>query len=1100
VRLTGDVPALVGRSTLLGAADPGQSLQLAVSLPLRNRSALEQLLRDQTDRSSPRYHRWLTPAQFTAQFGPSADQVTQVQRALAGLGLGVTSVSANSALVHVFASVAQAERAFGVQINRYRAPGGRSFYAPNQGPQVPGDLAQSISGIAGLDNGSTQHPLLRAQDVTGPPYTPNDLRTLYGYSTYGGSGQTVALVEFQGFLQSNLSAFDLRYGLPALTAASLQLVQVGNAAYTEPARGSDQIGEDEVELDVEVVHGVARNANIAVYEATNDDAGITGVYSQIASDDLASVVSTSWGDCEAGYSATTRDAIEASLSQMAAQGQTVLAASGDYGRYDCTGAPPGVSVDYPASSPYVTGVGGTTLHANNTATGYGSETSWDSSAGATGGGYSALYSRPSWQQTACTTGTMRCVPDVAADGDPDTGYSVYVQSGNAGALIDMGGTSAAAPLWAAAIAGLDQAAAGAGLGSMGPLNPALYPLLLTTYAHDFHDITSGTTTRANAATTGYDTATGLGSPQIDNLIADLLSHPTDFATGTPTSPGASTSTATRTATGTPTNSRTSTPTATRTGTATSTGTATDSPTATNSPQSSATPTATPTRTDTRTTTPTGSPTGTRTASATSTPGSTGTTTPTRTGTATSTSTATSTATPTATSTPSHPTLVASPTVVVPEGALTLQGSGFTAHHTISVEWNGGLISTVPSSVTTDGSGNFTASITIPGDAVPNTSVTITASDSVHTAAAQVTIAGSTGGATDTGTPSATRSPTITATATPTLTPTGTQLPVGNTNLITNGGFETGLAGWTVDGNPAPAISTAQEHSGKAAALLGTVQSPEPLGTSDLSQTISIPAGAGDPILTFWYYPATTDIVQFDWQQVDIRSAAGTVLAQVLKQASNARAWIPVNYDLSPYRGQTIQVHFLVHQDGYGDPTSMLLDDVAVTEGTGVAPTATATVAAGGQQLMQNPGFEDGATGWIFAGQPAPTLVSAGVHGGRSALLLGALSTPEPLGDAVAYQDVAIPSGVHHAILNFWYRPATTDVVQFDWQEVDVRDTAGNLLSQLMKIAANAQAWQPASADLTGYAGKTVRLYFAVHEDGYGDPTSMLLDDITLTTS
>jgi hypothetical protein len=135
------------------------------------------------------------------------------------------------------------------------------------------------------------------------------------------------------------------------------------------------------------------------------------------------------------------------------------------------------------------------------------------------------------------------------------------------------------------------------------------------------------------------------------------------------------------------------------------------------------------------------------------------------------------------------------------------------------------------------------------------------------------------------------------------------------------------------GAPTPVIATGSSHSGTYSARLGTTTgSTEPLGDSWVYQKITIPSTATKATLTFWYWPATTDSVRYDWQQAQVRNSSGSTLAQIFKTASNAQKWTSITYSLTPYRGQTIQLWFNVHQDGYGDLTSMYLDDVTVTLG------------------------------------------------------------------------------------------------------------------------------------------------------------------------
>jgi hypothetical protein len=164
-----------------------------------------------------------------------------------------------------------------------------------------------------------------------------------------------------------------------------------------------------------------------------------------------------------------------------------------------------------------------------------------------------------------------------------------------------------------------------------------------------------------------------------------------------------------------------------------------------------------------------------------------------------------------------------------------------------------------------------------------------------------------------------------------LTGTGASSGGGCTSgVLSNGGFEAGnLSCWTTGGVSAPTISTVQKHSGSYSALLGVTSGTEPNGDSSLVQTISIPSGA-TATLSFWYWPSTTDSITYDWQEAQVRNTSGTMLAQIMKVCSNAQAWTQVTYNLSSYAGQTIQLYFNDHGDGYGDLTYMYLDDVAVT--------------------------------------------------------------------------------------------------------------------------------------------------------------------------
>jgi len=166
-----------------------------------------------------------------------------------------------------------------------------------------------------------------------------------------------------------------------------------------------------------------------------------------------------------------------------------------------------------------------------------------------------------------------------------------------------------------------------------------------------------------------------------------------------------------------------------------------------------------------------------------------------------------------------------------------------------------------------------------------------------------------------------------------LTGLGTQTATCTPNVLSNGGFESAtLDCWTPGGVFTPLVATLEAHSGSFSAQLGATGDPEPNGDSSIYQTITVPAGMTAPTLSFWYWPYTTDTIDHDWQEAQVRDASGNMLAQVLKICSDAQAWTQVTFDLSPYKGQTIQLYFNDHEDGYGDPTYMYLDDVTVTDG------------------------------------------------------------------------------------------------------------------------------------------------------------------------
>ena len=287
---------------------------------------------------------------------------------------------------------------------------------------------------------------------------------------------------------------------------------------------------------------------ILVYEGANSEAGLIDTYTKIASDNLAHQISSSWGMSEAASAASDMQSENTIFKQMVSQGQTLFSAAGDNGAEDdvtydqTTGQVQSekVSVDDPSGQPYVVAVGGTRLTIDSSGA-YQSETTWNDMSqgyGAGGGGISTVWSIPSWQQGAATADsetsqTMRNVPDVALNADPETAYGVYVSDPGSGSTkpqwAPIGGTSAAAPIWAAFNALVNQNRTAKGLSATGFLNPALYAIgTSSSYSSDFHDIADGSNNGDSNGSyktySGYDNATGWGSFQGTNLLNDLSAN------------------------------------------------------------------------------------------------------------------------------------------------------------------------------------------------------------------------------------------------------------------------------------------------------------------------------------------------------------------------------------------------------------------------------------------------------------------------------------------------------------------------------------------------------------------------------------------------
>jgi subtilase family serine protease len=555
--LSGHAVPLIQQAHLVQNTDPTQQLNLSIGMQLRNSSDLDSLLSAIYDPNSSQYHQYLTPDQFNQLFAPTSDQVQQVVSYLQSQGMTVTSVAPNNLLIDATATVAQVQQAFSVQINTYQA-GNHTFYANTASPSVPTSISQLITSIGGLDNSVQYHPLYQrmikhfqnygAALVAPAGFGPKDVSGAYNATPLQNSGilgdnQSVALFELDGYQPSDVTQYFQNYGLATPNISNV-LVDGFNGA---PGQGAI-----EVELDMEVVGALAPHANQIVYEGPNTTQGLNDTYNQIVHDNKAHIVSISWGLCEA-YSGTAElQTLDTIFKQGAAQGISFFAAAGDSGAYDCGDGTLGV--DSPASDPYITGVGGTNLQLNAGA--YGSESVWSNpndtqrspNGAGGGGGVSNTFAKPSWQTGSGVQNGNREVPDVSADADPATGYATYCTVINAGCpstgWITVGGTSAAAPLWAGSMALIDQYLQSQGKAVVGSANPALYNLFNTQQQSPvFHDITSGNNLHY-AATTGYDMASGIGSPDVNNIAHDFASSgsgnsptptPTSVPSPTPTS-------------------------------------------------------------------------------------------------------------------------------------------------------------------------------------------------------------------------------------------------------------------------------------------------------------------------------------------------------------------------------------------------------------------------------------------------------------------------------------------------------------------------------------------------------------------------------------
>ena len=511
----------------LGPAPAEARTTVLVSLALRGRPALERFLRDVQDPASPRYHRFLEQKRFVAHHAPTVRQQQAVVAYLEDHGFRITYRAPNRLLVGAEGTVAATEVAFGARLHDL-VVGGESRRAALEEPTMPPELADYVVGVLGLGDAGDMKPHLAPSQAPGDAccaFGPPELARFYDSATgYDGRGQTIAIVGLYAWNPADVTAFDRLFALPPLPAGSKQICTGSSPAAAGCAYNPGLSAE--VSLDVEYAHATAPRARIINYMAASPSyADFAVLYNTVvagggrrtarsARGSMGWVVTTSFGTCESTVPDAWLATYDNILANANAIGQSWFAASGDYGSRDCNDVP---SVDFPASSPHVIGVGGTTPMCDNPATcdRYGYETAWSGS----GGGRSKFFARPAFQRgCGVPAGSRRLVPDVALAADPLPGIFYRY----AGAWQVTGGTSAAAPQWAGFFAQLNQRAGERGLRSDrrgaggGAGNPAarLYALCGTDV---FHDVAEGDNGDYQA-TTGYDMTTGLGSVSVSNLL------------------------------------------------------------------------------------------------------------------------------------------------------------------------------------------------------------------------------------------------------------------------------------------------------------------------------------------------------------------------------------------------------------------------------------------------------------------------------------------------------------------------------------------------------------------------------------------------------
>ena len=534
--LQGHIPAMVSNLTPLGNFPATNRMDLSIGLPPQNRQALDDLLRQIYDPASPNYRRYLTSEQFAEQFGPSEQDYQALIAFAEQNGLQVTGTYPNRTLLDVSGSVADIERAFHVTMRVYQHPKeARTFFAPDVEPSL--DLAVPVLHISGLDNFIQPRPmslhaipldqLARTAPASGSGpsglYMGKDFKTAYAPGvSLNGAGQVLGLFELDGYFTNDIILYETQAGLPRVPLTNVLVDSFSGAA------GFNNV---EVALDIEVAIAMATNVSkVIVYEGPNPGNPVH-LLARIASDNLAKQISSSW---------LIGDDANADVQYLifAAQGQSFFQASGDDGAYYS-------GISQWADDTNITLVGGTTLTMGGAGLGWASETVWNwystgqGTAGSGGGINFHNIPIPSWQKGISMTvnkgsTTLRNVPDVALTAD-----NILVRANN-GKSYYVGGTSAAAPLWAGYTALINQQAIINGHATVGFINPAVYTIGKgASYNADFHDIATGNNTNASSptlyyATAGFDLCTGWGTPVGQSLIT-ALAGPPDALVITPSS-------------------------------------------------------------------------------------------------------------------------------------------------------------------------------------------------------------------------------------------------------------------------------------------------------------------------------------------------------------------------------------------------------------------------------------------------------------------------------------------------------------------------------------------------------------------------------------
>jgi subtilase family serine protease len=526
--------ALNGQAILMGRLPAAQTMQLDVVLPLRDQAGLDAFLAQLQDPYSPGYRQYLTPAEFTARFGPTQKDYDAVVEYVQSHGFTVVGGSRDGMEVQVKGPVSAIESAFHVNMLVYQHPSeNRTFYGPDREPTA--DLPFQLWHISGLDNYSIPHPLyvsktayaaangVEPKDVvthattgSGPStsFLGSDMRAAYyGGTALTGAGQNLGLWEYLGTDLADLNTYYAN--VHQTNSVPITLLSVdGTSTSCVDSRAGGRCDDTEQTLDMTQALGMAPGlASLTMYVGSTDTAIIS---SMTTHSPLPKTIGCSWG-----WTPADPTTLDPYFQKMAAQGQNFFAASGDSSTWSSR------NEAWPADDANVVSVGGTDLVTASGGGAWKSETAWVDS----GGGISPSPEHvaiPAWQKLAGVINssnkgstTYRNGPDVSANAN----FTFYVCADQTTCTAnEYGGTSFAAPMWAAYVALVNQQLVANGYATIGYINPYLYSFgTSSSYSTYFHDITSGKS-GSYSAVTGYDLVTGWGSPNGTGLLNALVSE------------------------------------------------------------------------------------------------------------------------------------------------------------------------------------------------------------------------------------------------------------------------------------------------------------------------------------------------------------------------------------------------------------------------------------------------------------------------------------------------------------------------------------------------------------------------------------------------